>query len=195
MILFKKFTIKSINKKLKSMQQNRQHNQPSAELIQKEVGLYNSLIEIYKSLNNKKHPFSQIMIRECLRAAASLENSDAQYRLAEQLLAEAKFRMNLEKEQLFANPTNEAQAERLFNEALAHLISAENLGHIQAKRLHGLCYINGWGVEADGKKGFDLVVASIEQEGSWDKVPQIFAEIGLNKPEFFSALVKHRDGR
>ena len=36
---------------------------------------------------------------------------------------------------------------------------------------------------------------AIELEQSWDKVPQIFASIGLNKPEFFSALTKMRTGK
>ncbi|HAT9519670.1 TPA: hypothetical protein JBC96_14495, partial [Legionella pneumophila subsp. pneumophila] len=58
----------------------------------------------------------------------------------------------------------------------------------------GLCIINGWGVESDKNAGFELVVDSIEQEGSWDKIPQIFASMGLNKPEFFSAIMQRRKG-
>ncbi len=44
----------------------------------------------------------------------------------------------------------------------------------------------------DKKRGFDLIVDSIDQENSWDKVPQIFAALGLNKPEFFSQLTQRR---
>ena len=79
-----------------------------------------------------------------------------------------------------------------YADAHAYLSSSEKLGHIQAKRLHGLAYINGWGVPADKNRGFELIVESIDQENSWDKVPQIFKEIGLNKPEFFSALAQRR---
>lgn len=75
------------------------------------------------------------------------------------------------------------------------MLAAEQLKHVEAKRLHGLCYINGWGVEVDKKRGFELIVESIEQENSWDKVPQIFAAMGLNKPEFFSALTQHRNSK
>lgn len=193
MIFFKNMSIKSKLKKIKYFQQSRQHTQPSAEAIAKEVSLYYSLIAIYKTCSNKKkYPFPTLMIRECLRAAASLENAGAQYDLGKQLMEEGQWRQSLQQEEIFANSSNERQAQQLFEEALAYLTAAERLGHVQARRLHGLCYINGWGVEVDKKKGFDLVVESIEQEGSWDKVPQIFAEIGLNKPEFFSALVKHR---
>ena len=38
--------------------------------------------------------------------------------------------------------------------------------------------------------GFEMVIQSIEQDNKLDKVPQIFASIGLNKPEFFAALIK-----
>ena len=193
MNLLKRFKIKSLTKKLKSMQQTRLLNQPSDEVISKEINLYMTLSEIYRSLKcKKKYPFNEQMANECLRAAAGLDSSTAQYQLGTILLEEAKFRDNLEKEVLFANSSNKQQATQLFEEAHAYLSSAENIGHILAKRTRGLCYINGWGVDADKNKGFELVVASIDQENSWDKVPQIFEAIGLNKPEFFSALGKHR---
>ena len=107
--------------------------------------------------------------------------------------------------------------QQLYEEAHAYLSSAGALQHAEAKRLHGLCYINAWGVPEDKEHGFKLVVESIELEQSWDKVPQIFASIGLNsglfkpmdakswdkvpqifasiglnKPEFFSAFTKMR---
>lgn len=55
-------------------------------------------------------------------------------------------------------------------------------------------YYQWLGVESDKNTGFELVVDSIEQEGSWDKIPQIFASMGLNKPEFFSAIMQRRKG-
>ena len=84
---------------------------------------------------------------------------------------------------------------QLYEEAHAYLSSSEGFQHVEARRLHGLCYINGWGVAEDQERGFKLVVESIEIEQSWDRVPQIFASIGLNKPEFFSALTKMRGER
>lgn len=193
MIFFKRFTIKSLTKKLKAMQQNRRLNQPADEVINKEINSYLTLASLYQSFKNKKkYPFSEHMATECIRAAASLQSSSANYELGRKLLEEAKFRDQLEKGILFANTSNERQSRQLFEEAHAYLLNAEKLGNFQAKRLRGLCYINGWGVEPDKNKGFDLVVDSIDQENSWDKVPQIFAEIGLNKPEFFSALGKRR---
>src|SRR3990167_7905296 len=193
MILFKRFKVRSLTKKLKSMQQSRQHSQPSDELLAKEKSIYHQLSRLYGRLKkNKKVPFAEDMLWECLRAATELDDSEAQFKLASRLLDEAKFREQLQKNGVFASASNERQARQLYEEALAYLSAAEGLNHVGAKRLHGLCYINGWGVPVEREKGFDLVVDSIAMENSWDKVPQIFASIGLNKPEFFAALTKHR---
>jgi hypothetical protein len=175
------------------MQQSRQLNQPTDENLAKEISLYLALSSIYYSLRKKKkYPYALVMATECLRGAASIDSPSANYELGKKLLEEAKFREKLEKEGVFASEINNRRATQLFEEAHAYLQGAERLGHILAKRLRGLCYINGWGVAVDKNAGFDLVLASIELENSWDKVPQIFAANGLNKPEFFSALVKHR---
>ena len=195
-MFLKRFKIRQLTKKLKAMQQNRIHNQPPDEVLAKEVSYYHQLAGIYNSLIGKKaYPFASDMASACLRAASTLEDSEAQYLLGKKLLDEAKLREQLQKGGLFASPSNERQMNQLYEEAHVYLQASERLGHIQAKRLRGLSYINGWGVTADKDQGFDLVVASIEQENSWDRVPQIFASIGLNKPEFFSALTKHRGNK
>ncbi len=192
-MIFKRFKINRLTKKLKAMQANRTHNQPSDDILAKEVALYHDLAKLYSSLiGQKQYPFASVLVTACLRSAAALDDTNAQYQLADKFIAEAKLREQLQAEELFASSANERQMKQLYEEALAYLQKAEKLGHIKAKRLHGLCYINGWGVEANKDKGFELVVESIEQENSWDQVPQIFAEIGLNKPEFFSALMKRR---
>nr|HAT8713328.1 hypothetical protein [Legionella jordanis] len=193
MKFLKRYRIKRLTKKLKAMQQNRIHNQPSDEVLAKEIAYYHELKEIYQNLvGNKKYPFAADMIQACLRAAGALDDANAQYDLAKTLLDEAKFRERLQLEGLFASSSNERQMKQLYEEAHIYLQNAEKLRHVLAKRLRGLCYINGWGVPADKEKGFELVVASIEQENSWDRVPQIFAAIGLNKPEFFAAIMKRR---
>ena len=169
------------------------HNQPNEESLKKEKAAYFQLAKIYQSvIGNKKFPLAREMLLECYRAAAGIEDATAQYLLGKYLLEEARFREDLQANGLFASPSNDRQSKMLYEEAHAYLIAAQTLRHIEAKRLYGLCYINGWGVEADKKKGFDLVVESIEQENSWDKVPQIFAAMGLNKPEFFSALTQRQ---
>ena len=122
-----------------------------------------------------------------------MDDSQAQFLLGKNLLEEGKVRENLQREGVFASDNNERQMKERYLDAHAYLMAAANVNHVQAGRLLGLCYINGWGVPADKDKGFELIVKSIELENSWDKVPQIFKEIGLNKPEFFSALAaRHR---
>ena len=190
------FKIKSLTKKLKSMQQSRIHSQPNDEVLKKEIAGYHKLAGIYRSLyGRKKYPFAREMVLECYRAAATIDDAAAQYTLGKALLDEAKFREELQVNEVFASSSNAREVIQLFEEAHAYLLAAEQLNHIESKRLRGLCYINGWGVEADKKTGFDLIVESIEQENSWDKVPQIFASMGLNKPEFFSALTQKRNGK
>lgn len=192
-MFLKKLKIKRLTKKLKAMHQHRVHNQPPDEVIAKEIGYYHELAGIYhKLIGHKAYPFAAEMEMACLRAAAALNDTSAQYQLGKRLLDEAKLRDSLQQEELFASPGNKQQTHLLYEEVHAYLQAAEKLGHVEAKRLRGLCYINGWGVETDKEKGFELVVASIEQENSWDRVPQIFASIGLNKPEFFSAIMKRR---
>ncbi len=196
MCFLRRFKINRLTKKLKSMQQSRIHSQPTEEVLKKEIAGYHKLAEIYKSLQGKKKfPFAHEMVLECYRAGAAIDDEVGQYILGKSLLDEAKFRAELQANGLFASPSNERQVNQYFEEALAYLSAAEKLNHVEAKRLHGLCYINGWGLQVDKKKGFELIIASIEQENSWDRVPQIFAAMGLNKPEFFSELTQHRNSK
>lgn len=193
MLGIKRFQIHRLTKKLKSMQQNRILNQPEDMVLKQEIGFYHQLAGIYQSLiGSKKYPFAREMVHACLSAAAAMNDTKAQYQLGKSLLDEAKFRQEMQAKQVFASQSNEERMRVLFNEAHAYLTAAQKLDHIEAKRLIGLCYINGWGVKADRDIGFTLIVESINQENSWDRVPQIFAAIGLNKPEFFSALMQHR---
>ena len=194
MCWFKRFKIKKILKNLKVMQQYRMLNQPTDLVLRKEIALYHQLAALYESLQgNKKFPFAREQKLACYRAASALNDAAAQYLLGKNLLDEAKARDALQRGEIFANQSNERYMKELYEDAHAFLTSAEALQHIQAKRLHGLCYINGWGVPIDKSKGFDLIVASIEQENSWDRVQKVFASIGINQPAFFSELFQHRN--
>ena len=189
----KRIKINRITKKIKALQQARSLNAPSDEALAKEMALYRQLESIYISLHgNKKCPFARETLLAVYRAASVINDATAQYTLGKILLDEGKFRENLQREGVFASDSNERQMKERYVDAHAYLLAAMNLNHIQAKRLRGLSYINGWGVPVEKDKGFELIVESIEQENSWDKVPQIFKEIGLNKPEFFSALTQRR---
>lgn len=190
---FKKMKINRLTKKIRAMQQTRISSQPTDDVVKKEINYYFELVNLFTHLKgNKKFPFADIMIIEALKAASSLDSANAHYKLSTIFLDEAQYRKKLMAEAIFNSPSNEQRCRQLFDEAHAHLLAAEHLGSIEGKRLRGLCIINGWGIEPDKNKGFELVVASIEQEGSWDRVPQIFASMGLNKPEFFSAIMHRR---
>lgn len=185
--------IRKIVKKIKAMQANRVHNQPGDAVLKREILYYFDLAGIYKKLlRHKKYPYARVMLIECYRAAASLDDASAHFQLGQMFLDEAKYRLNLQNEGVFNSKGNQKDVQQLFEEALVHLVAAENLGDFRAKRLRGLCYINGWGLVEDKNAGFELVVGSIEQEGSWDKIPQIFEAIGLNKPEFFAAIMQRK---
>lgn len=180
-------------KKIKALQASRLHNQPSDQMLKREISYCIHLANIYKKVKGNIHyPFAEVMEIACYKAAALLNDSASHYQLSQALLNEAIFRQNLNTEGVFESEANAKRCFNLFEEAMAHLLAAESLGHIPAKRLRGLCLINGWGIAADKDQGFELIVASIEQEGSWDKIPQIFASLGLNKPEFFSAIMQRR---
>lgn len=175
------------------MQANGINNQPTDEILKKEIAYYFELADIYKKLIGKKRfPYAQQMSAECYRVAAGLDDAEANYRLGQMSIEEAKFREKLEQEGIFKSELNLKKYKQLYEEGHAYLLAAIALQHVGATRLRGLAFINGWGLEPDKKTGFELVVASIEQEGSWDRVPQIFASIGLNKPEFFAAIMQRK---
>ena len=188
-----RWKINRLTKKVKAMQTNRMNNQPGDTELKKEILYYFELAALYKKLiGATKVPYADLMYIESLRAAAALDDSSAHYQLGKLFIDEAKYRQQLINAGLFNSQGNNKRCNELYEEGHAHLLAAEKLGHVEAKRLRGLCIINGWGKVADKNAGFELVVASIEQEGSWDRVPQIFASMGLNKPEFFSAIMQRR---
>lgn len=188
-----RWKINRLAKKIKSMQLSRVNNQPSDQMIKKEILSYFELAALYKKqIGKKSFPFAEIMVIECYKGASNLNDASAHYQLGHLFLEEGKYRQNLQNEGVFASEENQKRGISAYEQAHAHLLAAEKLGHIEAKRLRGLAIINGWGHAADKNVGFELVVASIEQEGSWDKVPQIFASMGLNKPEFFAAIMQKK---
>ncbi len=193
MCWFKKFKINRLQKQLRNMQLSRLQNQANSEMLNKELVAYIKLAKIYEKLiGNRSFPFAREQALACYRAAAVLDDMNAQFILGQKLLEEAKLRDALQRSELFSSASNEIFMNELYKEAHAFLLAAEKKQHINAKRIRGLCYINGWGVPVDKDFGFDLVVASIEQENSWDRVQKIFKELGINKSSFFSELFQHR---
>ena len=149
------------------MQEDRLHQPPNPIQIKKEIFNYLKLAKTYASLiGHKKWPFAQIQVECCYRASAGLDDADSQYILGKRLLDEAVFRQNLQSDLIFDSESNTHRIIDLYKEAHGYLKSALGEKPIQAKRLLGLCYINGWGVNVNKDKGFDLIIESIEQENS-----------------------------
>lgn len=193
MALLKQRKIKRLTAKLKRLKQSRLQNAAAYENVAKELKIMKSLTAVYQKLiGHRRFPFAEDMVKETLRAAVLLEDKGAAYALAERLLEEAKFRSDLEKEGLFSSSINAKYAKQLYAEAHAYIEAAIKLGNAEGKRLLGVCFIKGFGVEVDRTKGFDLIIASVEDENSWDRVPEIFSAIAKDDPELFQALMRHR---
>lgn len=189
----KRFKIKRLQKQLKVLSAARLNHTSSTEALQKEIALYYMLAKVYESLaGEKKHPFAREQALACYRAAAALDDAQAQFLVGQKVLEEARMREELQMSGLFASESNATYLKMLYHDAHGFLLAAEKHQHIKAKRVRGLCYINGWGVPVDKDAGFDLVVASIEQENAWDRVQKIFSELGINQSSFFSELFQHR---
>lgn len=195
-VWIKKIKINRLIKKIRVMQNSRLHNAVGDDVMARERHLCHRLASLCSSLKGKKnYPFAHVMYLAALRASSMLDDSTAQYLLGQCLLNEAKFREQMQRDGVLASENNNTQMLDLYREAHAYLLAADKLQHIQAKRLRGLCYINAWGVLEDKDTGFQLIVESIDAENSWARVPQIFKEMGLNKPEFFSALTQRATNR
>lgn len=192
MKFFTRMKIRSLSKKAMALFKNRQNNAVSEADEKREIAIYLELAKLYdQSIYNKKIHNAKEYALECYRAAGSLNDINSQYIVAERLMENGKFWSKM-KNSLFACSAHSNYAENAFKESFVYLQSAEEKGHPLAKRLHGLAYIHGWGVDIDEDKGFKLVVDSIEQENAWDRATEIFKELGLNKPEFFSSIMSMR---
>ena len=195
MTIFAKIKIKSRKKKLASMYKNRQSNNVSDAALKKEIALLYDLAALYdKNKLNKHIPHAEQLALETYRAAASLNDINAQYIVGMRLLEQGKFWEGL-RHSFWANKIHDKYAEEKFKEAYHYLNSAEAAGNPLAKRLKGVALINGWGVSKDSDHGFQLIVESIDQEGSWDRATKLFEELHLNKPEFFSSIMSAKKSR
>lgn len=193
MMIFIEWKLKKLIKKAAFYYKNRQANAVSDNQIAKEVGICYRIASIYdKNRFSKKFPHAKEYALEYYRLAASLNDVKATYIVGNRLLEEGKFWQALSNTHLQCK-AHEKYSELYFREAFAYLEKADENNYPLAKRLLGLAYINGWGVEVQSEKGFKMVVDSIEQEGSWDKATDLFKELGLNKPEFFTALMEMRN--
>lgn len=180
---------KSLQKKLTRFVETRRNNPVSDVEIKKEVALHHEIAKFCRAhLFDKKFPYAEIYLLESYRAAAALGDVNALYVLGELLFKKARFWDTLS-QGVYGCKAHQKYARDLYEEAFTYLLEAEKQNHPLAKRLHGLATIHGWGIAAEKNKGFEMIVESIELENAWDRATKIFDELGLNKPEFFSAIM------
>jgi len=188
-----KIKLKSLRKKVNNLHNKRERGENID--VKYEIKAQKELGKFYdKHRFDKKLPNAEILANECYRAAALLGDSVAQYIFAERQLQKGKFWDEFA-QGIYGRDIHKTYATNAYEEGFNYLKEADASGSPLAKRLHGLAYINGWGVEVDQDKGFKLVVDSIEEENAWDRATQIFEESGLNKPEFFSAIMTLKQKR
>lgn len=190
MNIFARMRLKNLQKKAKTLFEKRESG--ANVNVKTEINVLKELAKFY--LNHcfdKSLPNSMILIDEYYRAAAKLDDAEALYLFGQRRLDAAKF-WQAWQEGNYGEEVHRQYAEMYFKEAFEALTEADKNGYPLAKRLHGLVYINGWGVPQDQEKGFKMVVDSIEEAKAWDKATEIFQELGLNKPEFFSAMMQMR---
>lgn len=189
---FSQWQEKRILKKILVLQNDRLTNQVPQSSINLEIKYYHLLANFYqKHIKSKAYPYAAEMQENANRNAAQLGDEKALLWLGNSLLAHARAREMWQNDKVLATQDNQRKCEDLYLQAHAFLQEAAKKS-IEAQRILGLCFIHGWGVSIDRKKGFGLIVESINREDSWDKLPEIFSKIGLNKPEFLKELIKFR---
>lgn len=188
----KRFKEKRLLKKIRLLQAERLSGQVPDLKIQMEIKLLQTLAALYgKCFGSKHYPYALEMQENAHRNAADIGSFESEHWLGRELIKHGRARLEWQNLQVIANQDNLKQIDELFSQAYIYLDKA-SAHEVEALRLMGLCHIHGWGKPLDRKKGFAFIVDSINREDSWDKLPEIFAKIGLNKPEFLKELIKFR---
>lgn len=188
MNLLQKTTFNSLKKKAQKYFEMRQGEQQQNPDITGEVKLQYKLAEFYeKHQYDKDVPHAEIYALECYRLAAILGDTKAQFICGKKLLDKGRFWEGMA-QTIYACQAHSKYAYEYYKEGLTYLETAEQNGYSPAKRLRGLAFIHGWGLPKDYDLGFNLIVASIEEENAWDKAKEILVEINLDPSEFFAKL-------
>lgn len=190
---YRRWQINSLRRKAERLVQGRHANNVSDSELRKEIQLYYKIAALYDRVRfNKRFPYAQERALEAYRAASALGDINGQFIVGKRLIEKGVFWDQLKKT-IFACKAHDKYARDCYEEAFVYLQSAMQSGHLSAKRLLGLAQIRGWGTPIDKQKGLQLIIDSIEQEGSWDKTEKIAAELGMDKAEFFSSIAARKN--
>lgn len=190
MIFWKRWKLNSLLKKAKKEVEKREQGKQGN--MQDETHLHLTIAKIYEDNRfDRSLPFAELLALEYYRHAANLGSSEAQYLLGTRKLEQGKFWSEFAKG-IYGRPLHETYAKDAYNEAFQYLQEAKKTGFPNALRTLGLAYIQGWGVEINKEMGFQYIIESIDRENAWDRAPEIFKQLGLNNPEFFSTIMAMR---
>ncbi len=189
MLYFKQRKLNRLRHKVGLLSQNRLTNQVSDSAVTKEISLYKKLAVIYDYLTKyPKFPYAREMAIESYRLASELGDCESTRIVGERLLEKGKFWDSMS-DTLYHDQMHDNYKKHCFDEAISFLNTASDKKDAIAKRLLGAAYVNGWGIEIDMDVGLKLIMDSLDIENAWPRSSQIFAELGLNKPEFFTKLM------
>src|ERR1700722_19176028 len=141
MRFFQKFKINRLQKKIKKLQFARTEEGKGDK--KEEIATYFQLAKLYKSKKYDPHGIYEL---ECYRAAAHLDDPNAQYLCGKRLMDKGRFWHDWT-QGIFGSKIHRKYATDFFDEGLRYINEAEMHGHPLAKRLHGLAYIRGWGIQ------------------------------------------------
>ena len=194
MILFKRFKLNRLRKKVGILCQERLSNEVSDAAITKEIMLYKKIGKIYDAMyRSKKFPYVREMAIESYRLAADLGDVEGMRIVGERLLEFGKFWESMAGT-LYYNEVHDTYKRQYFDEAFLYLNTANDLNDVISKRLLGLSYINAWGVGIDVDKGLTYIIESLDLDNAWPRSSAIFSELGLDKPEFFKKIMSLKRG-
>ena len=185
---FQRFKFRRLQKKLHKLHGVYDQEGSDAKLKALSQAFYAMAAFYEKHRFDRDLPYAEFHALECYRVLSSFQDAKAQYVLGERLLNYAKFWEDLARNPLYKTNKPKAYAQSFFAEALVYLQAADEQNYSLARRLLGMAYIHGWGSDPNLEKGYQLVLESIDLEQAWGKATQIFDNLKLNSPEFFSAL-------
>lgn len=187
MNFFSRIKLKSLKRKVKNLYDKRDKGENVN--VKHEIKANIDLAKYYTKHSYDKHlPHARELALECYRAAGILGDASSQYNFAKRQIDTGIFWEEIY-HSIYGLPIHNEYAAQCYKEGYEFLKKAEENGYFLATRLHGLSYIHGWGVSPDKDRGFKLIVTSIDEAGAWDKATEIFKELGLNNPEFFSSIM------
>lgn len=190
MNLIQKMKLNGLKKKLQAFAQKRDEGAQFDANV--EAKHFIQLAALYdKHQYDPETPQASLYALEAYRAAAILSDSHAQYIFGQRKIEEGKFWTDMAKS-FYSCEAHKNYAKQSFAEGLQYLEQAKKNNHALAYRFHGMCYINGWGLDSDTNKGFDYIIKSIDLENAWDRATKILEELGLNSQGGLQALLARK---